>query len=193
VSNAELERLDPESEACFDALKVKIAWELGARVAIGDDPSTPEGCNALAELIADAVLDGFVVRNRESPRYRWSKPELRVVADAVANFRVAAIEKGDGTLSPNIDHALHGRMTAALFAIEATGATGRDVLRGLLADQSPHVRCWVASHLLATGDPAAEAVLAELASAPGLLAFAAQTTLRLHRAGRLKSPFPTAG
>ncbi len=66
-----LERLDPESEACFPALKSRIARELSARVAIGDDPSTPEGCEALSELIADSVLDAFVVRERSSPRYRW--------------------------------------------------------------------------------------------------------------------------
>ena len=65
----ELQRLDPESEACFDALRDHIAWELGARLAIGDDPSTPEGLRELSELLADAMLDAFVVRHRQSPRY----------------------------------------------------------------------------------------------------------------------------
>jgi hypothetical protein len=71
VSETELERLDPESEACFDELSARIAEELGARIAVGDDPSTDDGCKQLAELIADAVLDAFVVRLRTSPRYRW--------------------------------------------------------------------------------------------------------------------------
>jgi hypothetical protein len=63
---------DLESEACFEALAKRIAWELGARLAVGDDPRTPEGLQALSELIADTVLDGFELRPRTSPRYRVS-------------------------------------------------------------------------------------------------------------------------
>jgi hypothetical protein len=66
-----LERLDPESEVCFRALCDRISYELSARIALGDDPSTPEGCEKLSELIADTILDGFTVRSRTSPRYRW--------------------------------------------------------------------------------------------------------------------------
>ncbi len=60
---------DPESEACFGDLRDRIAWELGARIAAGDDPRTPEGLAVLSELIADAVLDAFAVRPRTEPRY----------------------------------------------------------------------------------------------------------------------------
>ena len=67
----ELERVDPESEACLAALAERIAWELSARIAMGDDPSTAEGCKELSELIADSVLDAFVVRTRAEARYRW--------------------------------------------------------------------------------------------------------------------------
>ena len=70
-----LERMDPESEACFAALAERIAWELSARIAMGDDPSTAQGCTDLSELIADTVLDGFVVRIRAEPRYRWVAQE----------------------------------------------------------------------------------------------------------------------
>ena len=66
-----LERMDPESEGCFTALAERIAWELSARIAMGDDPSTAQGCKDVSELIADTVLDGFVVRIRAEPRYRW--------------------------------------------------------------------------------------------------------------------------
>lgn len=66
-----LEHLDPESEACFVTLRDRIFYELSARMAIGDDPTTPEGCETLSELIADTILDGFIVRTRTSPRYRW--------------------------------------------------------------------------------------------------------------------------
>ena len=69
-SNLELERLDPESESCFATLRDCILEELAARMAVGDDPRTQEGQEALSELIADRVLDGFSVRGRTSPRYR---------------------------------------------------------------------------------------------------------------------------
>lgn len=69
-SDTKLERMDPESEACFAALVESIHWELSARIAMGDDPSTEEGCKELSELIADTVLDAFVVRARAEPRYR---------------------------------------------------------------------------------------------------------------------------
>jgi len=67
----ELERLDPDSEACVEALTARIMEELSARIAVGDDPTTPEGCKTLSGLVADAVVDGFVVRERTTPRYRW--------------------------------------------------------------------------------------------------------------------------
>jgi hypothetical protein len=70
-ADSQLERMDPESEACFAALVERIAWELSARIAMGDDPSTAEGCKELSELVADSVLDAFVVRTRAEPRYRW--------------------------------------------------------------------------------------------------------------------------
>ena len=70
-SNLELERLDPESEACFAALRDCIRQELFARSMVGDDPRTPEGQTTFAELIADRVLDCFSVRERTSARYRW--------------------------------------------------------------------------------------------------------------------------
>ena len=66
-----LERLDPDSEACFEVLAARIAGELYARIAVGDDPSTPKGCSEISELVADAVLDGFIVKERTTPRSRW--------------------------------------------------------------------------------------------------------------------------
>jgi hypothetical protein len=68
----DLKRTDPESEAQHAALTECIASELGARIAAGDDPKTADGQKSLSELIADAVLDHFVVRARETPRYRWT-------------------------------------------------------------------------------------------------------------------------
>jgi len=70
----DLQHLDPESEACFEELRAKILEELAARIAVGDDPTTTAGQETLSELIADAVLDRFVVRIRTAPRYRWRRP-----------------------------------------------------------------------------------------------------------------------
>ena len=61
---------DPDSEACYEDLVDCVRSELLARVAVGDDPKTPEGQQALADLIADVVLDRFVLRRRSEGRYR---------------------------------------------------------------------------------------------------------------------------
>lgn len=61
---------DPESEACYEDLVECVRSELQARVAIGDDPRTPEGQQVLADLIADVVLDRFALRLRSERRYR---------------------------------------------------------------------------------------------------------------------------
>ena len=74
-SKPELERLDPESEACSHDLAAVVSEELYARIAVGNDPSTPAECQLIAELITDAILDGFVIRQRTSPRYRWKRTE----------------------------------------------------------------------------------------------------------------------
>ena len=62
---------DPDSERSFPALAKRIAWEMAARLAVGDRVDTQEAIDALSELIADTVLDGFVVRERtaKTPRY----------------------------------------------------------------------------------------------------------------------------
>jgi len=64
------EPTDPESDTCFEQLVKVIEWELSARIAVGDDPSTAEGRMVLSELVADTVLDYFVLRPRSGPRYR---------------------------------------------------------------------------------------------------------------------------
>ena len=64
---------DPESEACYDALVECVRWEISARIPAGDDPTTPEGQQVLAQMISDTVLDHFVLRPRVERRYhRWS-------------------------------------------------------------------------------------------------------------------------
>jgi hypothetical protein len=50
---------------CFPLLVERIREELGARIAFGDDPHTEDGQQVLSELVADAILDVFVVRRRE--------------------------------------------------------------------------------------------------------------------------------
>lgn len=70
ASEHELTHTDPESEACFAELSACVLQELQARIAVGDDPHTPAGQQVLADLVADAVLDLFVLRPRTAPRYR---------------------------------------------------------------------------------------------------------------------------
>jgi len=51
--NLELERLDPESEACFQALAARIAEELTARIAIGTTQHHPldvKSCQGLSQI-----------------------------------------------------------------------------------------------------------------------------------------------
>jgi hypothetical protein len=66
----ELVPSDPKSEAYHEDLVECVRSELHARLTFGDDPSTPEGQQVLADLIADAVLDRFVLRARTERRYR---------------------------------------------------------------------------------------------------------------------------
>ena len=70
ASEDKLVPTDPTSEACYEDLVACVRAELQARVAVGDDPTTPEGQQALADLIADAVLDHFTLRRRTERRYR---------------------------------------------------------------------------------------------------------------------------
>lgn len=71
----ELINVDPESEREFGERAKAISWELQARLAVHDPVDTPEAIDALAELVADTVLDRFVVRKRtdDTPRYDQAK------------------------------------------------------------------------------------------------------------------------
>jgi hypothetical protein len=63
-------RNDPESEAT--RLADAIEYELRSQIAMRRDLSTPEGRETVAFLIADAVLDVFVVRERTEPPTSWA-------------------------------------------------------------------------------------------------------------------------
>jgi hypothetical protein len=60
---------DPGSEVLFDELTAAIAWEMGARLAIGDRVDSVEQRENLAALIADTILDRFELRRRTDRRY----------------------------------------------------------------------------------------------------------------------------
>ncbi len=113
--------------------------------------------------------------------------------EAAARFRRAAIEKGDFAVPAHRDHALHEEMANAWRCLDAAGDVGRASFRSLLADPSEHVRCWVASQLLGTGDATGIAVLEASAAGEGLRAFASRMVLPEWRAGRLRSPFGAPG
>jgi ABC-2 type transport system ATP-binding protein len=61
-------RRDPMSEESFDPLAEIITGELLAEGPLGDRLATTDGARGVAELIATAVLDRFVVRPRPAER-----------------------------------------------------------------------------------------------------------------------------
>lgn len=73
----ELINTDPQSEETFKPLAALIGEELFARIAVRDRLETVGDANLVGELIADSVLDRFVVRPRPSdqPRVSWARSE----------------------------------------------------------------------------------------------------------------------
>ena len=116
--------------------------------------------------------------------------ESRDTNDPAAEFRKAAMAKGDGVgLPASRDHVLHAQMSRAVAALRLHEDQGLAALRTLASDPSPHVRQWAAAELLSRGDASVIPSLEELAGARGLLRLTAETLLREYRAGRLRSPF----
>ncbi len=113
------------------------------------------------------------------------------ITEATAEFRAAALAKGDFRSDSAEDHVLHERMAQAFRFLYGQGAEGRSAFAALLDDASPHVRSWVSAQLFSEGDARAVPVAEQLASESGLVGFCAQITLEEFRAGRLRSPFAT--
>jgi ABC-type glutathione transport system ATPase component len=64
----DLVRRDRKSEEFFEPVAEVIARELFARISVRDQLDTVEAARDVAGLIADAVLDRFVVRPRAAAR-----------------------------------------------------------------------------------------------------------------------------
>ena len=109
------------------------------------------------------------------------------VPELIAQFRTAAVAKGDGTIADN-DAELYAQMSSAFRELVGRGDRGNLAFERLIEDPSPYVRLWVAAQLLFFGQSSARPVLEEMASLTGPLALSARMTLREHDAGRLKSP-----
>lgn len=73
--------------------------------------------------------------------------------------------------------------------LEFAGTEGRSAFRALLSDDSPYVRMWVASQLLADGEEEAVEVVESLTEARGPLGHGARIALGQWRAGEHSSPF----
>lgn len=110
------------------------------------------------------------------------------ILEATAEFRRAAIEKGDFADPARRDHALHAAMSAAWRELESNSDAGRRAFRSLLLDESPQVRIWVAAQLLALGDESGVHALEDAAASDELLGLSAKTVLREWRKGRLRPP-----
>lgn len=111
------------------------------------------------------------------------------IEDVVQEFRDAAIRKADFVSPPSDDHVLHKTLSDTWRFLYSQGTDGRMAFRNLLTDQSPHVRLWVASQLLAEGEADAATILEKDTTTEGLHGFSAQMVLKDWRAGRLASPF----
>lgn len=106
----------------------------------------------------------------------------------VTRFRSTALDKADG-LPCRRDRELHQQLAGVVWHLQRLGAPGMIALKALLADASPHIRRWVAPHLLAAGDSAGREVLERDSALPGVCGEEARMALRDCKAGRLVSPF----
>ncbi len=75
--------LDPDAETHFHVLAEIIAEEITVRRVIAPEEfDAAEGIRAVAEIIADAVLDGFQVRRRTPETLRYESHEAEEVVPA---------------------------------------------------------------------------------------------------------------
>ena len=113
------------------------------------------------------------------------------ISEAVKQFCNAAIEKGNFASPAKRDKALHTQLASSVKLLREKGVPGTIAFEELLKHESPHVRCWVASELLAAGITKAIPILDELSLEVGLLGTSARMVLQQYEAGRLRSPFGT--
>ena len=110
------------------------------------------------------------------------------IDQAIRSFRSAAIKKGDFATPAPRDHVLHKTMADAWRCLCDRGPEGLEAFKSLLSDESRHVRCWVASQLLACGDTSGLHVLEADAAAGGVRGFSSEMVLTEWKAGRLRPP-----
>ncbi len=115
------------------------------------------------------------------------------IEELVHRFREAAIEKGTFAEPASKDHALHKAMSVAWRQLHALGTEGQEAFKALLADDSRHVRSWVAAQLLALGDESGLLVLEADAEKGGLDGFSSEIALKEWKAGRLGPPLGNVG
>ncbi len=113
------------------------------------------------------------------------------VQEAIETFCRAANQKGDFAEPASRDHALFEEMEHAWQVLKSHGSKGQEAFVALLGDESPHVRTWVASQLLALGDERGIPVLEASAEAGGIGGLDSEMVLREWRAGTLKPPLGT--
>ncbi len=120
---------------------------------------------------------------------RVSQPlSSRAVTALVIQFRHTALDKADG-LPCRRDRELHQQLAEVVWHLNRLGRRGTIALKVLLTDGSPHVRRWIAPHLLAAGDSAAREALVRDSALRGVCGEEARMALRDCLAGRLVSPF----
>jgi len=108
------------------------------------------------------------------------------IEDAVSRFVAAAIEKGSEG-GPK-DHELYDQLKSSFEVLVSAGEPGLDAFRALAKHESPDVRGWAASTLLARGETGYVFVLEGLVRLGGMRGFSSEMVLQEWREGRLGSP-----
>jgi hypothetical protein len=108
----------------------------------------------------------------------------------VETYRIAASEHGRANASGDYraGNRAHKRLALAYRTLRARGPGSQAKLLHLLRDRDVGAQGWAAAHALEFAPAAGEAVLVELTTQPGPVAFSARMTLQEWRAGRLRFP-----
>ena len=104
------------------------------------------------------------------------------LSEAIRQYKNGALGTSDS--DPKKANEYHQMMHEAYKRLRRT-AVGRDLIRELLNDPNPHVRCWAASHSLAWAPEASRAILTKLRDSGGPCSFDAEMTLAEYDKGRL--------
>lgn len=102
------------------------------------------------------------------------------IQELISRYVKAARAHGEATESGDHERANreHDKLTTAINELTACGGTDDMAFVALLHDSDPHVRCWVASHLLRSKTGPALQTLREVADSGGVAGFNAKMVVQ---------------